>query len=96
MRKPRSKPSPTVALEKPSGLRAAGPLWQIQTAEPRFREVFRRARTEGPQLITRQREEGIVMISDVQLDRLVGRTHQPKILVQFLWESPLVGLMIAD
>jgi len=36
------------------------------------------------------------MISDVQFDRLVGRAHQPKILVQFLWESPLVGLMIAD
>jgi hypothetical protein len=32
------------------------------------------------------------MISDVQYDQLVGRSHQPKNLVQFFRESPLVGV----
>lgn len=78
--------------EKADRLRAAGPPWQIQTAKARFSEVFRRARTEGPQLITRQGKEGVVMISDEEYDQLVGRSHQPKSIVQFFRESPLVGV----
>ena len=35
-----------------------GTEWQVQTAKARFSEVFRRARTEGPQLIIRQGKEG--------------------------------------
>jgi antitoxin Phd len=69
-----------------------GPAWQVQTAKARFSEVFRRARTEGPQLITRQGKEGVVMISDEQYDALVGRSHQPKTLAEFFRESPLVGV----
>jgi antitoxin Phd len=92
MPKPRNKPSRAVTLDKTSDLRASGPWWQIQTAKARFSELFRRARTEGPQLITRRGKEGVVMVSDVQYDRLVGRSHQPKSLVQFFRESPLVGV----
>jgi antitoxin Phd len=66
--------------------------WQLQTAKARFSEVFRRARSEGPQLITRQGKEGVVMISDEQYEQLVGRSRQPKSLVQFFRESPLVGV----
>jgi antitoxin Phd len=92
MPKPRDKPNRPVILDNTSGIKAGGPLWQIQTAKARFSELFRRARTEGPQLITRQGKEGVVMISDVQYDQLVGRSHQPKSLVQFFRESPLVGV----
>ena len=66
--------------------------WQLQTAKARFSEVFRRARSEGPQLITRQGKEGVVMISDEQYEQLVGRSRQPKSLLQFFRESPLVGV----
>lgn len=66
--------------------------WQVQTAKARFSEVFRRARAEGPQLITRQGKEGVVMISAEQYEQLVGKSHQPKSLVQFFRESPLVGV----
>jgi antitoxin Phd len=66
--------------------------WQLQMAKARFSELFRCARSEGPQLITRQGEEGVVMISEEQYDQLVGRSHQPKSLVQFFHESPLVGV----
>ncbi|HEV8038962.1 MAG TPA: type II toxin-antitoxin system prevent-host-death family antitoxin [Bryobacteraceae bacterium] len=66
--------------------------WQVQTAKARFSEVFRLARTEGPQHITRQGKEGVVMISDEQYDRLVAKSRQPKSIVQFFRESPLVGV----
>jgi len=66
--------------------------WQVQSAQARFSEVFRLARTEGPQHITRQGKEGVVMISDEQYDRLVAKSRQPKSIVQFFRESPLVGV----
>jgi antitoxin Phd len=68
--------------------------WQLQTAKARCSELFRRARSEGPQLITRQGKEGVVMISDEQYEQLVGKAHQPKSLLQFFRESPLVGLAL--
>jgi antitoxin Phd len=77
---------------KTSTLKMSGPSWQLQTAKARFSEVFRRTRTEGPQLITRQGKEGVVMISDEQYERLVSRSHQPRSIVQFFRESPLVGV----
>ena len=66
--------------------------WQLQTAKARFSELFGRARSEGPQLITRRDKEGVVMISDEQYQRLVGKAHQPQNLLQFFLESPLVGI----
>ncbi|MGC2466677.1 MAG: type II toxin-antitoxin system Phd/YefM family antitoxin [Candidatus Acidiferrum sp.] len=72
--------------------RTAASTWQVQTAKARFSELFRRARTEGPQLITRQGKEGVVMIADEQYERLTARARQPKSLLQFFRQSPLVGL----
>ena len=68
--------------------------WQVQTAKARFSEVFRLARTEGPQRITRQGKEGVVMISDELYQRLTVTSRQPKSLVQFFRESPLVGVKL--
>ena len=70
----------------------SGKAWQVQTAKARFSEVFRLARTEGPQRITRQGKESVVMISDEQYKRLVAKSRQPKSLVQFFRESPLFGV----
>jgi antitoxin Phd len=69
-----------------------GQSWQVQTAKARFSELFRRARNEGPQRITRQGKEGVVMVAEEQYERLVRRSCQPKSLVQFFRESPLAGL----
>jgi prevent-host-death family protein len=66
--------------------------WQVQTAKARFSEVFRLARTEGPQRITRQGKEGVVMISEEQYERLTIKSRRPKSLVQFFRDSPLVGV----
>src|SRR6202158_5683496 len=72
--------------------RRGGHDWQLQMAKAKFSEVFRLARSEGPQRITRQGKEGVVMISDEQYDRLMVKSHQPKSIVKFFRESPLVGV----
>ncbi len=92
MPKTSKKQGQGVGARKTRSLKPVEPCWQIQTAKARFSEVFRRARTEGPQLITRQGKEGVVMISDEQYEQLVGKSHQPKSIVQFFRESPLVGV----
>ena len=68
--------------------------WQVQSAKARFSEVFRRARSEGPQRITRQGKEGVVMVAEEQYDRLVGKSRQPKNIVDFFRQSPLMGLKL--
>jgi prevent-host-death family protein len=73
----------------PKPARAA---WQLQTAKAHFSELFRLVRTEGPQLITRQGKDGVVVLPVEQFEQLMNRSRQPKSLVQFFRESPLVGL----
>ena len=77
-----------------SSLKRAGESWQVQTAKARFSEVFRRARTEGPQRITKQGREGVVMLAEEQYERLVGRARQPVNIVDFFRQSPLMGLKL--
>jgi antitoxin Phd len=74
--------------------KTSGSVWQVQSAKARFSELFRRARTEGPQIITRQGTEAVVMISHERYDQLVSKPHRPKSLVQFFRESPLVGIKL--
>lgn len=92
MPKTSKKHGQEVASRKTRSLKPVGPSWQIQTAKAKFSEVFRRARTEGPQLTTRQGKEGVAMISGEQYEQLVGKAHQSKSIVQFFRESPLVGV----
>lgn len=75
-------------------LSVAPQSWQVQTAKARFSELFRLARTEGPQLITRQGKEGVVMMPVEQFEQLAGKSGQPKSLVQFFRESPFVGVKL--
>ena len=74
--------------------KTVGSSWQVQTAKARFSELFRRARTEGPQIITRQGTEAVVMISHERYDELISRPHQPKSIVQFFRQSPFVGVKL--
>jgi antitoxin Phd len=71
---------------------AVSQTWQLQNAKARFSEVFRRAREEGPQLVTRQGKEGVVILPLEDFDQLVDRAKKPRSLVRFFAESPLVGL----
>lgn len=68
------------------------PAWQLQAAKAKFSELFRRARAEGPQYVTRQGKEAVVVVTAEEFERLTARTRQPKSLVDFFAESPLTGL----
>jgi len=76
-----------------TGKHRAG-TWQLQTAKARFSELFRRARTEGPQVVTRQGKEQVVVLSAEQFTQLKKRARQPHSLVQFFAESPLAGIKL--
>lgn len=65
--------------------------WQLQTAKAKFSEVFRRARSEGPQYVTRQGQEEVVILPAEEYDRLTARRRQPSSLVNFFAASPLRG-----
>lgn len=62
--------------------------WQLQTAKAQFSEVFRRARSEGPQWVTKQDREAVVIIQAEEFERL-SRARQPESLVDFFRKSPL-------
>jgi antitoxin Phd len=68
-----------------------GGWWQVQAAKARFSEVFRLARTEGPQRITRQGKESVVMISAELYEQFTRKARKQKSLVEFLRESPLAS-----
>jgi antitoxin Phd len=86
------KPLNPGELPAPAGGLNAPAAWQIHTAKDRFSEVFRRARIEGPQRITRRGKDAVVLMAEEQYERLVRRSYQPKSLVQFFRASPLVGV----
>lgn len=87
-RKTFQEPNPPAAPD----FQPARSSWQVQSAKARFSEVFRRARSEGPQRITRQGKDGVVMLAEEQYDSLVNRSRQPRNLVEFFRQSPLVGV----
>lgn len=68
--------------------------WQLQTAKARFSELFRRARTEGPQVVTRQGKEQVVVLPAEQFAKLIKRGRQPKSIVRFFAESPLASVTL--
>lgn len=68
--------------------------WQLQTAKAQFSELFRRARTEGPQVVTRQGKEQVVVLRAEQFAQLTKRVRQPKSLVKFFAESPLARVTL--
>ena len=78
---------------KPTTKRSGQP-WQLQTAKAQFSELFRRARTEGPQVVTRQGKEQVVVLPAEQFAQLTKRDRQPKSLVRFFAQSPLTRVTL--
>jgi len=68
-----------------------GAPWQLQTAKARFSELFRRTLTEGPQYVTRQGKDAVVVLRAEEFECLRARSRQRGNLVQFFAESPLAG-----
>ena len=63
--------------------------WRFQAAKKHLSEVVRRARFDGPQLITMNGVEVAVVISVDDFARLSKRKND---LVDFFRNSPLVGV----
>jgi antitoxin Phd len=86
------KSSKTPGKNRRDGLPKA--RWQLQTAKARFSELFRRAHSDGPQWVTRQGKEAVVVLPAEEFERLQARSRQPQSLVQFFAESPLAKAVI--
>jgi antitoxin Phd len=65
-----------------------GDRWQLQEAKNRLSELVRKAREEGPQVITVHGEEAAVVVSAEQYRKLYRRKGS---LVEFFRRSPLAG-----
>ena len=65
--------------------------WQLQEAKNRLSEVVRKARNEGPQVITLHGADAAVVVSAKDYRRI----SRPKgTLVDFFRSSPLVGVKL--
>jgi prevent-host-death family protein len=65
--------------------------WTLQDAKARFSELVKRAKKDGPQLVTRRGEEAVVVL-DVEEYRSLTRDDDKENLADLLRRSPLVGL----
>jgi antitoxin Phd len=59
--------------------------WQVQEAKQRFSEVLRRAKTEGPQIVTKHGEDVAVVVDIDEYHRL---TAPPLDFKEFLLSIP--------
>jgi prevent-host-death family protein len=65
--------------------------WQLQQAKNRLSEVVRKARTQGPQVITIHGRDAVVVVSAREYKRF---TKPSGSLVDFLRKSPLAGVSL--
>jgi antitoxin Phd len=64
-------------------------VWKLQDAKNRFSEVFEKALSEGPQLVSRRGTSRVVIISEAEYDCLI---HPQGRLVDFFQNSPFAGV----
>lgn len=83
---PKHKKAP---LSRPRSDAVKAGAWQLQAAKAQFSELFRRAQAEGPQYVTRQGRDTVVVVRADDFERLKARSRQPDDLVRFFAESPL-------
>jgi len=66
-------------------------LWKLEDAKNRFSELVRRARSEGPQVVTKHGRESVVVIGIDDYRTLTAADN----LVDFLSDSPFGEAMRA-
>lgn len=81
----RGRKTPAGGLSRRS--RSAAP-WTVANAKARLSEVLEKARTEGPQVITRNGKEAAVVVGIEEWER---KTKRKGSLAEFLFNSPLRG-----
>ena len=65
--------------------------WQLQEARARFGEVFRLAREQGPQRVTKRGGEAVVVLTAEEYARLAASDTRKGSLADFFSASPLRG-----
>ena len=63
-------------------------VWTLQDAKNKFSAVVERARTEGPQRVTKNGKEAVVIVSSQEWARMRGSEQS---LADFFRDSPLPG-----
>ena len=66
-----------------------GERWQLQEAKNRLSELVRKAREEGPQVITIHGTDAVVVMAAEQFRKL---SPHKRTLLEFFRRSPLVGV----
>lgn len=66
-----------------------GDRWQLQEAKNRLSELVRKAREDGPQVITVHGTDAVVVMTAEQFRKLSPRKAT---LLEFFRRSPLVGV----
>ena len=64
--------------------------WQLQEAKQRFSELVARARSEGPQRVTKHGRDAVVVVAAEEYDRLAG--EEPDLLA-FIRSAPDFDLL---
>jgi prevent-host-death family protein len=65
--------------------------WQLQEAKARFSELFRLAREDGPQRVTKHGRTAVVVLPAEEYERLLNTNAQKGSLARFFADSPLAG-----
>jgi antitoxin Phd len=65
-------------------------VWQLQIAKNQFSEVVNRARSQGPQIVTRHGREAVVVIGAEAYRELTGTGASRKSLLEVLLGAPKV------
>ena len=68
--------------------RVRSDIWQLHEAKARFSELFRAVVEDGPQRVTKQGGEVVVIVAAEQFDRLTTRSAQPSTLAAFFRSAP--------
>jgi prevent-host-death family protein len=67
--------------------------WQLQTAKQHFSELVERARTQGPQVVTKHGRDAVVVVSAEEYTRL--RDTEPS-LIDFIRAAPDLRVLQID
>jgi len=65
-------------------------VWQLQAAKNRFSEVVERARSEGPQIVTRRGREAAVVVGIGRYLDLIGERQPTRSFAEHLLSAPKV------
>lgn len=66
----------------------ADDAWSVAEAKAKFSELVERARADGPQHVTRNGRDAVVVVSAEEWAR---RTREPKTMLEYLEQTPLKG-----